>query len=437
MGLRIFNEMLRSGVVPNEVTMVAVLSACCVIGDLRLGRLVHGYIEKSSVECKLNMLNALMDMYVKCGCLNIAREIFGRMVVRDVYSWTIMTDGYAKKGELEVARKYFDALVEKNVVSWNAMIAGYSQKNKPKEALELFREMEETTLRPVEGTLVCVFSSCAQLGRLDIGKKIYHYYVDQKRVKPSVKLANAFIDMCAKCGSIDAAVEFFTRMPDRDLVSWNSMISGYAVHGYTEEALNLFKQMQRLGPRPDDITLVGVLSACCHGGLVIEGREHLKNMKKVFDIEPKDKHYACMIDLLGRVGRLEEALELIKRMPMEPDEAAWGALLNASRMHANVDMGKLAYDKLLGLDPNDSGNYVLLANIYATEKRWDDVSMVRSMMRGRGVKKTPGLSSIEVDGKSHEFLVEDKSHPQSEEIYKILNDILLLLQREGYVPKPP
>ncbi|PIA56868.1 hypothetical protein AQUCO_00700908v1 [Aquilegia coerulea] len=435
--LKLFCLMLRSGVEPNEVTMVAVLSACCILGNLSLGRLIHGYIEKNDLECSLNLLNALMDLYVKCGCLTTAREIFDMMERRDVYSWTIMTDGHAKQGELELARQFFDGLPEKNVVSWNAMIAGYSQKNKPKEALALFHQMEETSLRPVEGTLVCVLSSCAQLGSLDLGKKIYHYYVDQKRVQPSVILANAYIDMCAKCGSIDAAIQLFNGMPKKDLVSWNSMINGYAVHGYAGQALDLFRQMQSSGLRPDDITLVGVLSACCHGGLVIQGREYFENMRGVFGIEPNTKHYACMIDLLGRVGMLDDAFELIKRMPMEPDEAAWGALLNASKMYGNIDLGKFASVKLLELTPNDSGTYALLANMFAAKRRWDDVGMVRSMMRARGVKKTPGLSSIEVDGKTHEFLVEDKSHPQFREMYKLLDDILLLLYLEGYVPQPP
>ncbi|KAL5709630.1 hypothetical protein ACHQM5_020295 [Ranunculus cassubicifolius] len=434
--LKLFYLMLESGVEPNEVTMVAVLSACCILGNVCTGKLVHGYIVKSSIECSLNMMNTLMDMYIKCGCVTTAGEIFEKMEIKDVYSWTIMIDGFAKHGELEVARQFFNRLPEKNVVSWNAMIAGYSQKNKPKEALELFHQMEKTSLRPVEGTLVCVFSSCAQLGSLDLGGKIYQYYVDQKRVQPSVILANAYIDMCAKCGSIDAAAELFNRMTERDLVSWNSMIVGYAVHGYAEQALDLFKRMQRVGMKPDDITLVGVLSACSHGGLVVQGREYFESMRTIFSIQPNSKHYACMIDLLGRVGRLDEAFDLIKRMPMKPDEAAWGALLSSCRMHGNVDLGKYASIKLLELDSDDSGTYAVLANMYASKRKWDDVRMVRSMMRARGVKKTPGVSSVEVDGKSHEFLVEDKSHPQSEELYGLLDDILMLLKLEGYVPRP-
>ncbi|XP_042490489.1 pentatricopeptide repeat-containing protein At2g22410, mitochondrial-like isoform X2 [Macadamia integrifolia] len=431
--LKLFNLMLPSAATPNDVTMVVVLSACSQAGDLSLGKSIHRYIEKKNVDCSLNLMNALMDMYVKCGCLASAKEIFDRMEARDVFSWTTMINGYARDGSLEYARKFFDEIPERNVVSWNAMISGYSQRNQPEKALELFHEMEKAHVAPIESTLVCVLSACGQSGCLDLGQWIHYHYVDQKRVKLSAIMANALIDMYAKCGNIDAAAKVFNMMPERDLVSWNSMIVGYAVHGYAGQALRLFDEMSK-EIVPDDITFVGVLSACSHGGLDIQGKEYFGNMRGVFGIEPKAEHYACMIDLLGRVGLLEEANKLIKGMPMEPDEAAWGALLNACRMHGNVELGKLAADKLLHLDPKDSGIYALLANMYAGRRRWDDVRMVRSMMRDRGIKKTPGNSLIEVDGKIHEFLVADKSHPQSEEIYNILDEILLLLKSEGYVP---
>ncbi|XP_010243118.1 PREDICTED: pentatricopeptide repeat-containing protein At2g22410, mitochondrial-like [Nelumbo nucifera] len=432
--LNLFYAMLSSGITPNEVTMITVLSACSQMGDIGLGKIVHEYIEKNRVNCNLNLLNALADMYVKCGCLNTAREIFEKMEVRDAFSWTIMINGYAKQGDLNFARKLFDEMPERNVVSWNAMIAGYSQNNQPNEALELFHEMKELGVVPIESTLVCVLSACAQSECLDLGRWIHQHYVGQKRIQPSVILTNAIIDMYAKCGDIDAAAKLFNEMQDKDLVTWNSMIAGYAAHGYADQALGLFEQMRNLELVPDDITFVGVLSACSHGGLVTQGKKYFEDMRVEYGIEPKAEHYACMIDLLGRVGLVEEAKELLKRMPMEPDEAAWGALLNACKMHGNVELGKLAADKLLDLDPKDSGIYALLANLYASRRRWDDVRMVRSMMRDRGVKKTPGCSSIKIDGQSYEFLVADKSHTRSEEIYETLDVMLLWLKMEGYVP---
>ncbi|MCL7042344.1 hypothetical protein MKW94_002291 [Papaver nudicaule] len=432
--LKLFYSMLSSNVGPNEVTMITILSACSMMGNLSLGGWIHEYIEKNNVNCTLNLVNALVDMYVKCGCLTTAREVFDKMEAKDVFSWTSMINGYAKDGNLELARKFFDDMPERNVVSWSAMIAGYSQNNQPEEALNLFCQMKEKGVKPIEATLVCVLSASAQLGCLDFARWIYNYYIGLKKVQFSVTLTNAFIDMYAKCGNLDEAAKLFDSMLKKDLVSWNSMIMAYATHGYAEESLNLFEQMKSVGLWPDDITFVGVLSACCHGGLVNQGRSYFENMREVFRLEPKAEHYVCMIDLLGRAGNLKEAHELIKVMPMKPDEAAWGALLNGCRMHKNVELGKFAAGKLLELNPKDSGVYVLLANMCATGRRWEDVRMVRSMMRSQGVRKTPGCSSIEVDGESHEFVVADKSHPRYQEIYQLLDDILFLLKLEGYTP---
>ncbi|KAA8525103.1 hypothetical protein F0562_007033 [Nyssa sinensis] len=392
----LFDLMLSSSVEPNEVTMITLLSACSQKGDLSLGKSIHEYVEKKNIKFSLNLMNAMLDMYVKCGCLIAAREIFEKTDTRDVFSWTSMIHGYAKNGELELARKCFDEMPNRNVVSWNAMIAGYSQNNQPKEALDLFHDMEKAGLVPTESTLASVLSACAQSGCLDLA--------------------------------------LFNELRERDLVSWNSMIVGYASHGHAEKALTLFEKMRSMGFNPDDITLVGVLSACSHGGLVTQAWEYYSNMERLFGLKPKVEHYSCMIDLLGRIGLLEAAYDLITKMPLEPDEAAWGALLNACRMHGNVELGKLAADKLLHLNTEDSGIYVLLASICANKGKWVDVRMVRSLMRERGIKKTPGRSSIEVEGIVHEFLVADDSHPQSKDMYKVLNEIILLSKLEDYAP---
>ncbi|KAK1435941.1 hypothetical protein QVD17_01714 [Tagetes erecta] len=428
----VFELMKASGVEPNEITMIAVFSVCSQKGDLELGKYVHDHVKKMdmNVNASLSLMNSVLDMYVKCGSLVTAREMFDKMRIRDVFSWTSMINGYAKNGDLIMAKKVFDEMPERNIVSWNAMIAGYSQNNKPKEAIELFYEMENAGLVPIEITLVCVLSACAQSGCLDLGQWLYLNYVKRKRVHLTVTLGNAFIDMYAKCGNIDAAVELFNEMQDKDLVSWNSMIVGFASHGHALKALNLFEQMRELGYKPDEITFVGVLSACSHGGLLTQGRRYFKEMETNHGLKPAVEHYACMIDLLGRIGLLDEAYGMITEMPMEPDKAVWGAVLNACRMHNNLDLGKLATEELLKLDPNDSGIYVLMESLCASRYKWDDVKSVRSMMRGNGVKKTPGRSSIEVEGELHEFLVADKSHPKSENIYKALTEIMLLSSLE-------
>ncbi|XP_057438848.1 pentatricopeptide repeat-containing protein At2g22410, mitochondrial-like [Lotus japonicus] len=432
LAMELFNLMLRGDVEPNEVTLIAVLSACSQMGDIEMGRRVHENMEKKNMRCSLNLHNALLDMYVKCGSLVAARELFDRMETRDVFSWTSMVNGYAKCGDLENARRFLDQTPHKNVVSWSAMLAGYSQNNKPKESLKLFHEMMGAGVVPEEHALVSVLSACGQLSCLNLGHWIHQHFVIEKGMHPSVTLANAILDMYAKCGSIEAAAEVFNAISERNLVSWNSMIAGYAANGQAKQAVNVFDQMRCMGFKPDDITFVNLLTACSHGGLISEGQEYFYTMERNYGIKPKREHYSCMIDLLGRTGLLKEAYELITSMPMQPCEAAWGALLNACRMHGNVELARLSACNLLSLDPEDSGIYVLLANICANERKWGDVKRVRSLMRDKGVKKIPGHSLVEVDGEFKEFLVADESHPQSEEIYKVLDEIFLSSELEDY-----
>ncbi|CAN1770946.1 Pentatricopeptide repeat-containing protein At2g22410, mitochondrial [Linum perenne] len=431
--LKLFDCMLAAGVEPNEITMIAVLSACSQKGDLEMGERIHAYITGKCMNFTLKLKNAILNMYIKCGCMVDAKEFFGKMVVKDVFSWTSMVNGYAKCGEIESARKLFNEMPKRNVVSWNTMIAGYSQSNHPKEALDLFHGMVEAGLVPTEDTLVCVLSACGQLGSVDVAQWIHLHYIGKKLIKSSVIISNAFIDMYAKCGQIDAAANIFHSMTERDVVSWNTIIAAYAAHGDPKQALCLFHQMQLSNFKPDCITFVGVLSACSHGGLVSEGREYFHIMETDFDIEPKREHYACMIDLLGRAGLLEDAYKLISSMPMQPSEAGWGALLNACRMHGNVELAKLSADRLVELDPEDSGIYVLLATVCARDKRWADVSMVRNMMKEKGVKKTPGRSLIEIGGDFHEFLAGDTSHPESDGIRQALKDMFMLSKMEDSI----
>ncbi|KAL6217319.1 hypothetical protein ACLB2K_010536 [Fragaria x ananassa] len=428
--VELFDEMVLSGVEPNEVTLIAVLSVCSSKGNIGMGRSVYEYMRKKNVSCGLNLLNALVDMYVKCGCLAAAREVFDDMKVSDVFTWTSMVNGYAKCGELDAARRFFDDMPERNVVSWSAMIAGFAQNNQPNEAVKLFHDMVESGLAPVENSLVSVLSACGQLSCLDLGRWIHQYYVDGIRIQFSVILGNALIDMYAKCGSLTSATELFNQMSEKNLVSWNTMIAGYAAHGHAVQALTLFDQMKSTDMKPDHITFLAVLSACSHGGLVSEGREHFKSMIRDYGIEPKVETYSCMIDLLGRIGLLEEAYELINRMPMEPNVSAWGALLNSCKIHGNVELAKLSAQKLLDLDPEDSGAYVLLANLCGIKQRWVDVRNVRSLMKERGVQKNPGHSLIEVQGQIHEFFAADKSHPRSEELCRVLNEIYMFSKSE-------
>ncbi|KAL0460976.1 UNVERIFIED_CONTAM: Pentatricopeptide repeat-containing protein, mitochondrial [Sesamum latifolium] len=418
--LRIYREMEMEGDVdPDEVTMIGVVTACTQLEDLKHGREFHWYIRDRGLNMTVPLANALLDMFVKCGDLEEAKELFERMEEKTMVSWTTMVMGYAKFGYLDAARRLFNAMPEKDVVPWNAMISAYVQAGRGKEALSLFHEMQAMKVEPDEVTMVSCLSACAQLGALDVGIWIHHY-IEKHNLLLNVVLATALVDMYAKCGKIMKALQVFHEIPGRNALTYTAIIGGLALHGDAQDALSYFLEMIDAGLTPDEVTFLGVLSACCHGGLVEEGRKIFSQMSSKFNIPPQIKHYSCMVDLLGRAGLLKEAVELLESMPMEADAVVWGAMFFACRIHKNIELGERAAMKLLELDPDDSGIYVLLANMYVEANMWDKAGEVRKMMRERGVDKTPGCSSIEVNGNLYEFIVRDKSHSQSNQIYECL-----------------
>lgn len=417
--LRLYREMEVERVTPDEITMIGVISSCAQLENLNLGREFHRYIVENEVNLTVPLSNALMDMYMKCGNLEEAQTMFDSMAKRTIVSWTTMIVGYAKLGFLDIARELFYQMPEKDVFPWNAIIGGYVQAKRSKEALSLFHEMQASNTNPNEVTMVNCLSACSQLGALDVGIWIHHY-IEKNNLFLNVSLGTALVDMYTKCGNITKALQVFREMPQRNSLTWTAVICGLALHGNAHDAISYFLEMIDIGLVPDEITFLGVLSACCHGGLVEEGRKYFAQMSSKFNLFPKLKHYSCMVDLLGRAGLLEEAEELMKSMPMEADAVVWGAFFFACRIHGNVMMGERAASKLLELDPNDSGIYVLLANMYGEANMWEEARNVRKMMIERGVEKTPGCSSIEVNGIVNEFIVRDNSHPQCRQIYECL-----------------
>lgn len=430
--LRIYREMETGRIEPDEVTMIGVISSCAQLEDLNLGREFHRCIEEKGLNLTIPLANALMDMYVKCGNLEAAEGLFDKMEKRTVVSWTTMVVGYAKFGFLDIAKSLFDEMPQKDVVPWNAMIGGYVQANRSKEALALFHKMQAMNVKPNEVTMVSCLSACSQLGALDVGIWV-HRYIEKHKLSVNVTLGTALVDMYAKCGNVAKALQVFNEMPGRNSLTWTSIIGGLATHGNAHDAISHFSQMIDHGLVPDEVTFLGVLSACCHGGLVEEGRKFFNQMNSTFNLPPKLKHYSCMVDLLGRAGLLEEAEQIIKNMPIEADAVVWGALFFACRVHGNVEMGERAALKLLELDPLDSGIYVLLANMYGEAKMWEKAGEVRKMMRERQLDKTPGCSSIEVDGNVYEFIVRDKSHPRANHIFECLTQLTRQLKLVEYV----
>ncbi|KAJ0075444.1 hypothetical protein Patl1_34591 [Pistacia atlantica] len=430
---KLFGEMELKGLLSTSVTFVLVLSACAKLKDLDVGKRVHRYVKECNIEPNLILENALIDMYAACGEMDVALEIFGMMKNRDVISWTGIVSGFLNRGQVDLAREFFDDMPIKDYVSWTAMIDGYLRVNRFKEALTLFREMQTSNIRPDEFTMVSILSACAHLGALELGEWI-KTYIDKYKVKNDTFVGNALIDMYCKCGNVEKARSIFREILRKDKFTWTAMIVGLAINGHGQEALDMFSEMLRASITPDEVTYVGVLCACTHTGMVDEGRKYFSGMTSQHSIEPNVTHYGCMVDLLGRAGRLKEALEVIKNMPMKPNSIVWGALLGACRVHKDAEMAEMAVKQILELDPDNGAVYVLLCNIYAACNRLDNLREVRQLMLDRGIKKTPGCSLIEMNGVVHEFVAGDQSHPETGEIYLKLEKMTSDLKFVGYLP---
>eukprot|EP01018_Ginkgo_biloba_P019473 Gb_00852 [translate_table: standard] len=441
--LALHYEMQRTGIQSNEFTFASVLPACGNLSSLKHGKEVHQEIIRRGFQFDVFVGSALVDMYIKCRVIDDALKVFDKMPERNVVSWTAMIAGYAQSGHVDEALRLFEEMPERNVFSWTAMVAGYAQNGHVEEALELFQKMPErpvvswnamiagyaqngyfnetlnlfrkmqlATVKPDSVTFASILPACANSAALEHGKEV-HEEIIRSGFHSVIFVGNALIDMYAKCGSVEDARKVFDKSPTRDTVSWSSMIVGYAMHGCGKEALQLFEQMQRYGTKPDHVTLVGVLSACCHAGLVNVGWQYFDSMSRDYDIKPAVEHYCCMVDLLGRAGHLSEAYDFINRMPIKPDAAVWVSLLGACRIHTNLELGERVAERLFELNPNNAAHYVLLSNLYAVAGRWDGVEKVRKMMKDRKVQKMPACSWIEVNSKLHAFLVGEGTPPQT------------------------
>lgn len=325
-------------------------------------------------------------------------------------------------------------MTQRNLVTWNSIINGFVLNGQADEALAMFRRMWAEDVEPDGYTIVSLLCACAETGALTLGRRV-HVYLSKRGLGGNVQVGNALIDLYAKCGRVEDCQRVFYEMGSKNVVSWTSLIVGLAVNGFGKEALELFGAMENEGLRPTEITLVGVLYACSHCGLVDEGFRYFARMKQEYDTVPKIEHYGCMVDLLGRAGRVKEAHDYIARMPLEPNAVIWRTFLGACAMHKKLDLGEMAWSKLKRLDPGHSGDYVLLSNLYASVGRWHCVQKLRKSMLKGGVKKNPGHSLLEVGNSVHKFVMGDRSHPRSKEIYGMLEEIAKRLRKEGYVAK--
>ncbi|XP_038684614.1 pentatricopeptide repeat-containing protein At2g33680-like isoform X2 [Tripterygium wilfordii] len=390
--LELYVTMCQEDIKADLYTFGSIFNAIAALKNLRFGKEVHAMVLKYGDGLMVtNVQNALADAYAKCGSLEDVVKVFDRMKERDIVSWTTMVTAYAHCSE------------------WD-------------EALFTFSRMREDGFAPNHFTFSSVFASCASLCLLDYGRQV-HGILCKAGLDSDMCIESALIDMYAKCGGIADAGKVFKRIPSPDNVSLTAMISAYAQHGFTEDALDLFMRMEQLGKKPTAVTLLCVLSACSHGGMVTEGLRYFKLMEEKYGSELDMEHYACVVDLLGRVGRLDDAMEFVRSMPINPNEIIWQTLLGACRIHGNIELAEVAAMKVLSARPEHSAAYVLLSNTYIETGSLADGHFLRDVMKKRGVKKEPGYSWISIEGGIHKFYSGDERHPEKDGIYTTLEDL--------------
>ncbi|KAM7495350.1 hypothetical protein LguiB_029959 [Lonicera macranthoides] len=453
-GFGLFSQMRREGSVKAVTnTLTIIIEACGRLGRYGEGHQCHALALRMGFD-DVFLGNSVITMYCRFKCIDAANKIFHIMDRKDAVSWNTLIAGYIQAGDIEEAYRLFNEVADKDLVAWTTMISGFSNKGFTGKSMELFKLMPEkddiawtalisgfvnngkyeesifwfiqmlqNSVRPNPLTLSSVLSSSASLATLNQGMQI-HAHVVKMDMESDLSIQNSLISMYSKCGNVADAYMIFKSISAPNVVSFNSMITGFAQNGFGKEALTLFKNMEDKVLDPNEITFLGVLSACTHVGLVEEGRNYFKSMRSSSKLELGPDHYACMVDLLGRAGLLDEAIELINSMPFEPHSGVWGALLGASRTYLHLDLAKVAAKHLSELEPNNAASYVVLSDIYSIAGKIEDEEQVRILKKSKGIRKSPGCSWIMVKDKVNLFLSGDQSHINFEEIKSTLWMIL-------------
>ncbi|KAM3274081.1 hypothetical protein ACQJBY_043331 [Aegilops geniculata] len=395
-------DAFASGVRPDSFMAARVLTACARVADLGTGEAVWRTAEREGIASSVFVATAAVDLYVKCGEMAKAREVFDRMP-------------------------------EKNVVAWGAMVSGYASKGHTQEALQLFFAMQAQGVRPNCRTVAGALSACTQLGAFDLAQQVVAV-VDWDQLLDNPVLGTALIEMYSKFGSTAEAWFLFQQMRKRGITVWNAMVLGLSMTGHDRSVFALVGQMEKSGMKLNGMTFMSLLYSCTHAGLVQDGRRYFHNMTQLYRIAPRIEHYGCMIDLLSRAGLLKEAHRLINEMPMQANVAVWGALLGGCKIHRDAELAEHALKQLILLEPWNSGNYFMLSNIYSNSGRWKDDAKLRLHMKAIGVKEVPGYSWVDFDGKVHKFHVGDNWHPLMDQIYKKLDELGMEMKAIGYKP---
>ncbi|KAL3746156.1 hypothetical protein ACJRO7_015150 [Eucalyptus globulus] len=498
-----FKEMRKQGIELDEYSLPSILATCAAVSADAFGAQVHCCIMRSGYAVSAFVQSALVDMYAKCGDLNSAKLVIEATDIDGVVSWNSMIMGcmrqgceeealylfkkmhgrdmkiddftytsvlkslastmdlklaksvhclilktrfeayrlvsnalidmYAKQREITCACEVFKCMLEKDVISWTSLVTGYAHNGLFEEALRLFCDMTAEGICPDEMVISSILSASAELTALEFGQQVHGIFVKSGHAI-STSVGNSLISMYARCGCIEDADRVFNSMHVAGVITWTALIMGYARNGKAKESLETYNRMVASGVKPDYISFIGLLFACSHACLVQEGRMYFESMTKTYGIKPGLEHYASMIDLLGRSGKLAEAEELLNQMSVEPDPTIWKALLAACRVHKNLELGERAARNLFKLEPMNSVPYVLLANIYFASGKLEEAAKIWGLMKSRGINKEPGCSWVGINGQVHTFVSEDRGHPRMSDIYSKIDEVMRLIKKAGYVP---
>lgn len=501
--LRLFAAMRRAGLGTSQFTFSSMFTVATGMGDLHLGRQVHGLVVKATSAHNVFVNNSLLDFYSKCDCLGEMKKLFDEMLERDNVSYNVMIAGYAwnrcasmalrlfremrmlgfdrqalpyasllsiagslpdigigkqihsqlvllglasedlvgnalidmysKCGMLDAAKTNFLNKNDKTGISWTSMMTGYVQNGQHEEALQLFCDMRRAGLSADRATFSSIIKASSSLAMIGLGRQLHSYLVRSGH-RSSVFAGSALLDMYAKCGCLDEALQTFDEMPERNSISWNAVISAYAHYGQAKNAIKMFEGMLRCGFVPDPVTFLSVLSACSHNGLAEECMKYFDLMKHEYGISPWKEHYSCAVNTLGRVGRFDEVQTMLSKMPFEADPIIWSSILHSCRIHGNLDLARVAADNLFSMGPTDATPYVILSNIYAKAGKWEDAARVKKIMRDQGLRKESGYSWVEIKQKIYSFSSNDQTNPMIAEIKYELERLYKEMDKQGYKP---
>ncbi|CAN6477584.1 unnamed protein product [Victoria cruziana] len=400
--LEIFREMLQNNVNVDGFALAAVIGSCTGSETTELGRQLHAYATRMGL-------------------------------ISDVFVGNSMVTLYSKAGQVSKAENFFFQMPHQDIISWTSILSCYAQNGYGEKALLLFRDMLRKGLKPAMFCISSCIKACSSIASHSLGRLLHSSAVKLGFIT-ELSVGNALVTMYAKCGSIYDAWRAFSYMPCKDIISWNAIIAGFSQHGFANEALDLFQKMQQRDVPPDDFTFLSILVACSHSGFLAEGLSCFELMRDTYELEPKMEHYASMVDMFGRAGKLGHAMKVIKSMPHEPDLSVWEALLSSCKFHKNVQLGKFAAEKIMSMKPDHPSAYVLLSSIHAELGMWSQKARLLTIMKDRGVKKELSRSWVEDKGRIHVFSIEDKSHPQTHKLYMKLEDLKVKMTEAGYTP---